>query len=723
MIRSRRLALLLLPAALELFLAVLPGHAQQEAASSRYAFADTTLLRDTLGLKFDGLFPLVDSLQALGLTVSPDSVRALSVRYRLTLDSLVSLAQGQNIPVDSVGSYLERERRNPLSNAAKRTTTFRYSSGYSVQQTSSSWSNTGDYRLAAGSLFLQNTTTINMDRYSAGSQTSLRQTRSSGTEGGWRFSPNFSLGARANLDRFSSHDPASIDNQGERKNEFQLSIRTRQQPRRGLRSELNLFSGLLDLSNFQQVKRGTSADLNGNVRYQGRYLTHDLSGQVNGNLSRTRAPTAPASVRTNDLSNNLRGTLGLLPGLPVGLNLNYAIRRIRVETPTDSGTARQVRTFNSSADATLRVRLNNDRYVNLTGRYGAQDQEQGGTLNSRTNRHDLGLGVDGRFLLRGWNLESRFTLTRSRSEYPTRALTKGVLGGYGESLKVATIDATLSRNLGKKLVLRATGGVSLSAYRYFIIATYPNPPVDRDQYRQNYRIETQYTSSTRFNSGVSLDVSRNLLVNLRAGSTSSNNVASSYRAEWRWSYRMLPGLTASQNNAVSADYTDYDFLPQSNRLTMDYTTATSLNAVVSPRFSIDVRHNARHQPAGTYTRFADGLDYLSRSEVNDNYTLSARLSYTPSAAFSVYMQPDYMAGERDASQSGALAPARVSRQLNFSGGASVNLPLGPKGRLTGDILRTYRADRSIDYTGGTPVWQPRTESDFWNGSLQLSWEL
>ena len=49
MIRSRRLALLLLPAALELILAVLPGHAQQ-AASSRYAFADTTLLRDTLGL-------------------------------------------------------------------------------------------------------------------------------------------------------------------------------------------------------------------------------------------------------------------------------------------------------------------------------------------------------------------------------------------------------------------------------------------------------------------------------------------------------------------------------------------------------------------------------------------------------------------------------------------------------------------------------------------------
>jgi hypothetical protein len=88
------------------------------------------------------------------------------------------------------------------------------------------------------------------------------------------------------------------------------------------------------------------------------------------------------------------------------------------------------------------------------------------------------------------------------------------------------------------------------------------------------------------------------------------------------------------------------------------------------------------------------------------------------------MQPDYLAGQRDGSQSGTLVPTRTSRQLNFSGGASLNLPLGAKGRLTGDILRTYRADRSIIYTnGGAPQPQPRSESDFWNGSLQVSWEL
>jgi len=714
MTRSRRLALLLLPAALALFLAALPGHAQQEV-SSRYAFADTTLLRDTLGLSFPRLFPLADSL-----SLTPDTLRALAVRYKWSLERLVWLSDSLRMPVDSVGVFLDRERFNPLSSTITRLTTFRYNSGYNVQQTSTSWSNSGDYKLVVGSLFLQNTTNVQMDRYNAGTRTSLRQTRSSVTEGGWRFSPNLSLGARANLDRFNSFDPGSVNNQGEKKNEFQVSLRTRQQPTSALKSEVNFFTGLLDLANYQQVKRGASADLNGTVRLQTRYLTHDLSGQVNGNLSRTSVPRAPNRVGTNDLSNNLRGTLGILPGLPVGINLNYAIRRIRVETPTDTGTIQQLRTFSGNADAGLRLRLDNDRYLNVSGRYGSQDQAQGGALNSQSSRVERGFSIDGRYLLMGWSLESHFSNGRTVSEYPTR----DVSGGYGERLVAPSFDATVTRNLTQKMLLRATGSVGLSSYRYYIIGSYKSPQVDRDQYRQNYRIEAQYNMSSRFNSGVALDVTRNVLVNIPAGSTASNNEASSYRAEWRWSFHVMPGLTATQNNSIGADYMHYNFLPSGDRLSLSYNTVTSLNAVLSPRFTVDIRHNARHQPAGAYTQLADGLYYLSRSEVSDNYTLSARLAYTPSKAFSLVMQPDYLAGERDGATSGILAPTRTSRQLNFSGGASLNLPIGAKGRLTGDVLRTYRDDRAINYTSGGLVQpQPRTESDFWNGSLQLTWEL
>ena len=715
MIRAGRLAILLLPAALEVVLAIIPGHAQQ-AVSSRYAFADTTLLRDTLGLKFDRLFPVADSLN-----LTPDTLRALSVRYRWTLKRLVWLADSLRMPVDSVGAYLYRERTNPLASTISRLTTFTYSSGYTVQQTSSAWSNTGDYKVVLGSLYLQNTTTIQIDRYTADNRG--MQSRSAGTEGGWRFSPDFSLGARANLDRFNSHDPGSRESEDERKNDFLLSVRTRQQPREALHSEVNFFSGLLDLSNRTQIKRGASADLNGTVRLQSRHVTHDLSGQVNGNLSRTRNPTARTSSNTSDLSNNLRGTLGLLPGKPVGLNLNYSIRRIRVATPVDSVTIQKQRTFNSGADATLRLRLDNDRYLNVTGRYADLDEKKGGTFNSSSSRRERGFGLDGRFLLAGWNLEGRFSLSNTHAEYPKR----DTAGGYGESLRVASIDGTVSRNLTRKILVRASGGVSLNTYRYYLIGMYRNPPVDHDQYRQNYRIDAQYSGSARFNSGIVLDVARNILVNIPAASTTLNSVINTYRAEWRWSYRLLTGLTATQTNSLGADYTDYnnDKSPKEDQLSLDYSTATSLNAVLSPRFTMDVRHNLKHQPGGTYTEFADGLYYLSRSVVSDSYTLSARLAYTPGPALSFYVQPDYATTERDAAgaESGTLVPTSTDRSLNFSAGANLNLPLGAKGRLTGDILRTYRGYRSIGYNGGEAVVGSLSGSDYWNGSLQVSWEL
>ena len=162
-----------------------PGRAQ-EGSGGRYAFADTTLLRDTLDLRFPRLFPLADSLE-----VPPDTLRALSVRYLWSLERLVQLADSLGVPVDSVGPILVRERFNPLGAGSGRRTDFSYNSSYSIGQTQSAWRNTTDYGFHAGPVFLQNSTSVQMDRYRAGSGTSLRQTRSSATELGWKFSQDF----------------------------------------------------------------------------------------------------------------------------------------------------------------------------------------------------------------------------------------------------------------------------------------------------------------------------------------------------------------------------------------------------------------------------------------------------------------------------------------------------------------------------------------------------
>jgi hypothetical protein len=695
-------------------LAASPARAQG-TEGSRYAFADTTLLRDTLGLRFTRLFPLSDSLQVL-----PDTLRAISIRYLWSLERLVQLSDSLGVPVDSIGPLLQRERFNPLAARVGTQKDFAYNSSYSVGQTQSTWRNAADYGFQTGPIFVRNSTTVEMDRYRVGTRTSLRQTRSSATELGWRFSPNLSLGGRVNLERLDTRDPGSIQNFGETKNEYQLSMRSRQRPASGLTSEFNFFSGLLDVRNVSLEKRGASGNVNSHIRYSaGSWLTQELTGTMDGNLSRTRTPEAVTAENTRDYSQNVRGSLSVLQASPISLKGSFTFRHVQVETPIDSGGINRLLSDNTGGETTVRLRRDNDRYLDLTEHTALTKQATVIGARSRNTRQDDGFAASGRYLVWGWALEGHFQNGFSNSTFPTRSDS----GGYGEFQHVRSLDGNLNRQLTSSLNARVSASIGLTSYRYYLIGKYPTPPVSRDQWRQSWRAEASYSRSARFNTGVALEVSKNSLINIPSASTGVNNDTRSYRSEWRWTYRLLPGLTATQRNTLSADYLQYPYLPVNNRLTLDYGAVTTLNAVITPRLSLNVTHNARQSPAGDYTIYPDGLYYFGRADESKSYTLGASIAYTPSPAISFTFEPSYFAADRTGTVNAVEAPQRASRTLAFSGGASINWAISRNGLLRGDIHRSYRADRATTYSSGVPLSSPRSELDFWNGSLQLSWHI
>jgi hypothetical protein len=709
MTKIRRLLLLSVPALLGLLSLALPGRAQQPL-SARFAFADTTLLRDTLGLDFSGLFERADSLRML-----PDSLRSIMIRYRLPMIRLVTMADSMGVPVDSVGSVILRESYNPLafSAGAASRTSFKYTSGYNIGKTNTTWSNGADYTLMRGSMFLRNGTSIIMDRSTAGGRLSLRQTRESVSEASWKLSPGLSLGGRAALTGFDNRDPGSTTDEGETKNEFQLSSRTRQRVTRDLSSEFNLFGGFLDLKNFSQLKRGLSGDLNGRVRLtRGGWLSHDLTGGVNGNFARTRRPTATTTLRTSDFSGTLRGALQLYASAPVGLNVNYSARNTRVETPTDADTVNRLLTSGATIDATLRLRLDNDRTLNLSANTG----------NNRTllgTRRDKGVRAQGRWAQGLWALDADYSNLIGESRFPRR----NRAFGYAETQDARQANATLTRPFGPRITAKLNTGISLSQFRSRAIADSASPPTPRDNYRQSYRLEAIYNHSEKLTTGLAAEVSLTRAINLPALSTSNNSDTRSYRGEWRWSYRMLRGLTASQINTIQADYEFYPFATDRNGLSLDFNAITTLNAVLSPRLTLDLIHNTRQQPRGDWRILNDGTGALLPADENLNYTLRSRVTWSPSRALSFTLTPDYLASDRVGTSNGVEAPTRRSRRLTFTGGANLNLPVGGKGLLTGTINRSYSADRTTTFRNGVPQPSPVAVQDFWNGSLQFSWEL
>jgi len=703
----------------------------QEVSGARFAFADTTLLSDTLDLKFDRLFPLADSLRIL-----PDTLRALSIRYQLSLERLVELSDSLRAPIDSVGVMLLREQFSPLAVRSASVNSFQYTSSYLVGQTNTSWTNSSDYSLSRGALFARSIINITLGRYRAGTTTSLRQTRALSTELGWRLSNNLSLGGRANLQGFANLD-RSIYNVSDNSDEFQFSMRSRQAARPGMTSELNFFSGLLDQAKSAGGKRGVSGDLNGRVIYtSGNWLSQSLDGQITGNAARTRPPGSPIALSTRDLTSNLRGSLALFESSPIGLSVGYGLRSSRVESPVSRPVPSVVPVLTNSRDidVALQLRIDSDRSLSLSEHWGESQNSTAsglgatGSANALTTSGSRGFSVEARYPLLGFDLNMHYADDHGTSRSPRLTITdnpgaRDTIDYREEQLQhTRSVDATLSRSLTRHLTARASGTVGLDSYDYRVNSARAPVTNPRDQYNQSYRIEGLYTPSARFNSGVTLEVARTLFLNLTSASSSSNSESHSYRAEWRWNCNLMPGLTATQRNNVAATYDYLTFQVDQNRLSLDYASVTSLNAVLTPRLTLDINHSARYQPRGTYNRFPDGLEYFSPGDESRSYLLGARIAYTPFRALSFSLSPNYQQYDRATRTSAGTVPQNRQQGLNFSGGANLNLPVGDRGRLTGDIRRTYTSSRNTSYTAGA-VRSPLSQSDFWNGTLLFSWSL
>ena len=710
MTNPRRAALPFVLAAAALVAAATSGVQAQAPPSPRFAFADTTLLRDTLGLRFDRLFETADSLGLL-----PDSLRAHIIRYRLPMQRLVFMADSMNVPVDSVGHVIARERFNPFLRGVSSapSTQFKYTSDYNIARNQTTWTNGADFTHTRGRLLIRNGTSITMERTTISNRLSLRQNRESFTEASWRMSPNLSLGSRAFITGYDNLDPGSTANEGETRQDYQVSARTRQQYTKELTSELNLFTGYLDLKNFGLVKRGLSGDVNGRTKFvRGTWLSHELNGGVNGNLARTRRPVSTVSLGTRDLSGTVRGVLQLYQQSLVGLTANYSARRSQVETPTDADTVNRLVTSGANADATVRVRQGNDRFLNLTGKASRNRTLQG----TRTDREG---SAQGRWVQGAWELDGQISNRIGDSRYPRQ------IGryGYNEREDRRAARAELKRAFGRKLIATLTTDISLSQFRSQATADSAVPPTPRDSYRQSYRAQASYNASEKFTSAVALDVGLSRAINLPSTSTSNNNDTRTYRAEWRWNYRLFRGLTANQSNTVQANYQFYPFAPDRNQLSLDYYTITQLNAVLTPRLTVEINHNARQQPSGDWRVLEDGSGALLPADENLNYTLRSRVTYSPVQAFSLSLAPEYVASDRNGTVNGVESPTRRSRRLNLSGFANLNLNIGRRGQLSGNVGRTFYTERATTYRNGVPQATPLSEQDYWNGFLQFSWEL
>jgi hypothetical protein len=755
---SRPVPLLLLVAAA--WVAATPA-ARAQTPTARFAFADTTLLRDTLDISFARLFPLADSLR-----VTPDSLRAFAIRYHMPLERLTFLADSLGMPVDSVGPVLEREQFNPLVRRAESVTTFTYTTTYGLTRQTTSWGNNVNYDLVRGPALLRNVTTVRIDRTPELNRTTFYRAKTALTEAGWKVVPDVALGVRVNLQRTESFRLGSQRTTSQ--NDFQGSIRSRHDFGNNRSVTLNLFGGPFDepknsLSNASKSGLGTSADGRFEYAPPGWY-TFDLNG--NATLRRGHA-AVPGRVRfdTHDLKWGTDGTLNMLPESPVTLRVTTSLDHNQTERPTSftqitpangptpadtSKVDLLVQEPSGSASVTTSLQFQGGRYgnLNISGNLSRTttllaSEQKTGIAYDRQVGHDKSLTVDGQSSVAGWSLDAHFTDGRPDDEGPRRTIVNvtrangsvdAVTVDYRErgTTQTRSANGKLARRISPRLSIQARGDIGLTSYRYAITDSHYLALTDsehvvtsdpHDDYRQNLRVEGTYSTGPNLSSTIALEMGRIMTVYLRADRSGTNREDHLYRAEWLWTYRLLPGLTANQRNQVNATYSNVIFSPASDRLSMSYSSVTTLNSRITPRLTVDLTHNANYGPNGSYARSADGLEYFNISDATRDYTLTGRIGYSPMPAFTLSLQPSYLANYRDDRSGGGSVPTQRRRQLSLSGGANLNVRVGESGRLSGNITRIVDALRVVTYRSGVPQPQPRSESDYWNGQLQFTWAL
>jgi hypothetical protein len=191
--------------------------------------------------------------------------------------------------------------------------------------------------------------------------------------------------------------------------------------------------------------------------------------------------------------------------------------------------------------------------------------------------------------------------------------------------------------------------------------------------------------------------------------------------EWNWTFRLLSNLTATQRNYALANYSDYPFNGSNNRLSLDYNTSTTLNAVLSPRLTLDLIHTAEAIQGGNYLLQPDGLSYFLPADDTKNYTLTTRVTWTPVMGVSLSIAPVYSSNRRFGTSNGVSVLQRDNGNLAIGGNASLNLPIGSQGKLTGSFGRQYQDN--LTTANGSNASSVRSSSDFWTSNLQFTWHL
>ncbi|MGH7725211.1 MAG: hypothetical protein ACREOU_07245 [Candidatus Eiseniibacteriota bacterium] len=601
---------------------------------------------------------------------------------------------------------------------------FGYNSTYSINRTNRNWSQGADINVESGRFQIGNVTTVNIGRETrVGRVSRNRQTRS---EMAYRVSPWLRIGGGFGLQRLSDEAQTANFTPIEQAND-DVSAQLRFNRKFGDYPVIGLASfGYLNNEQFTQQSEGTTFSFYGGTSRAfrgGSTVNLDVS-QLISKLTSTVSddPTYLQDDRNQNtdikVSSNLRLKSWVSADARLGAMRSTVQRPARIfEDPTDPDAVtvvpERVNGRTDAADAALHFTLPQRTAINVSGSLSRNNQIYTAEPERSSVAQRRSIAADARRFIYGTDAGIVFENSITDNDYTRRD------PGYFESSLQRRLEGNLNRPIGPRTTGRATAGIYLTQRRYEDFSSSlvgAAPPSDQDQLRIRGQLNVTYRPGTRFDTGLTLGLEQNELINIARTASINNATLRTYSVTWNWSARPGSIWSVSQNNTASAAQQYFTFSPERDQLSFIYNLSTLVTTQLSPKVRLDLNHLLRLQSRGSFRQDADVRRFGKASEFNTK-DLSLRLQYGAAPWLTVEAQERLAVNPTFTVAEGLSTKTNETRRTEFTATARFNYAFSPRAGINGDVRRTLATDRTLTF-GAAPT-DRAVNNDYWVGTASM----
>ncbi len=584
-----------------------------------------------------------------------------------------------------------------------------YTSKYDINRNTDSWTQTLNFSTWSGAMDLTNATTI-----SIGKDKTLDRDRRNNTNNltlGYQFPNGIKASGTLGIIRNSTVDAGRTDTQQNSEN-VNVGVQYARPLPGGIAATFRAGAGTthdvwVDPATSDRTSLGPHADASANFTAK-RLADWSLNTSVRTSRLQSTESTTNTTTSDHNLSGNiaLNATFNVRGFDPWRVTVGNQLQR--TQYPFREGSiVLQETNDNVSRDVTLATGMTPRPRLKLGGSISYRNNDINREFDTERSQQSIDRALRGTLAYAfrdSTRVDFRGETSRARSLYDD--VNRIFLNGTTFN---SSMGGAVRRPLGRRAAFDAAGSYALQSFQFDDTVLNTD---DRDILRGDLAAKVDYSPTKKIVTFLRFSFQHNQTVFIDASKSGTNQTQQVYSILPSFEYRFNPRVSFREEASAIANATYFDFNEDNNRLSRTTELRSTIDAMVMPRLTVNLRHSLRFLQDGSYRRADDGVRRFGKARDDRSRDITFRADYRVIQGVSVnFRQNKRVSDITTFQQQGTqLRETTVSNDFTeIEMGCQVNRTLR-MGATVGANVRRYQS------------WNDRdSHNNYWVGSINFGY--